>query len=284
MAPKKRREVIDFGFQMAVMISILLSNFINFITVKIDGGCSWRVSLGLVAFPPMFMMAGTLALSNTPSSLIERGHTDAAKRTLQKVHGSLNVEQEFQDLLYASYFLNRIEYPWKHILLPRYRPQLVICILVPMFQRLTGINAITFYAPVLLRSQEFGSDCSPKAGVITGTVNILASFVVIISVHRFGRRVLFLAGGMLMMVCQVKLSLHRSRSKLVSLSHRVFTKLPNLWFSLLVFPSFQIGIGAIIALQFGFTGEGSLTKTEGHLMLILICSYASYGLGVLWDG
>lgn len=203
MAPARLRGAISIGFQMAVTIGILVSNLINFATVKIEGGSSWRVSLGLVALPAMFMMAGALVLSDTPSSLIERGHTDAAKRTLQKIRGTLNVEQEFQDLIYASYFSNRVEYPWRHILSPRYRPQLVICILVPVFQQLTGINTIIFYAPVLFKTLGFGSDSSLVSGVVTAAVNVLATFLAIISVDRFGRRVLFLGGGLLMMVCQV---------------------------------------------------------------------------------
>ncbi|XP_031383147.1 sugar transport protein 4-like [Punica granatum] len=236
MAPAKHRGALNIYFQMAVTIGILAANFINFVAARIPGGFGWRVSIGLVAFPAMVMMVGALALSDTPISLIERGHHDAAKRTLQKIRGTINVEHEFQDLIYASYFSNKVEYPWKNILLPRYRPQLVICILIPIFQQLTGINNIIFYSPVLFKTMGFGSDASLISATITGGVFVVATVLSIISVDRFGRRVLFLVGGLLMMIC-------------------------------------QIGVGAIIGLSFGVTGEGSLSKAEANIMLALICGY-----------
>ena len=37
--------------------------------------------------------------------------------------------------------------PWGTILRRRYRPQLIISIMIPIFQQWVGINAIIFYAP-----------------------------------------------------------------------------------------------------------------------------------------
>lgn len=86
---------------------------------------------------------------------------------------------------------------------PRYRPQLAICVLVPFFQQLTGINVIVFYAPVLFRTLGFGDNASLLSSAITGVVNVLATVVSIVSVDKFGRRVLFLEGSAQMVICQV---------------------------------------------------------------------------------
>jgi thiamine transporter ThiT len=62
--------------------------------------------------------------------------------------------------------------------------------LIPFFQQVSGINVIMFYAPVLFLTLGFGQKASLMSAVITGVVNVLATFVSIYSVHRFGRRAL----------------------------------------------------------------------------------------------
>ena len=65
------------------------------------------------------------------------------------------------------------------------------------------MNVIVFYAPVLFRTIGFGSSASLASALITGLVNALATLVSILFVDKFGRRFLFLEGGIQMLVCQV---------------------------------------------------------------------------------
>lgn len=60
-----------------------------------------------------------------------------------------------------------------------------------------------FYAPVLFSTLGFGDDASLYSAVIVGVVNIAATVVSIVCVDRFGRRILFIEGGIQMIVCQV---------------------------------------------------------------------------------
>jgi MFS family permease len=85
----------------------------------------------------------------------------------------------------------------------KYRPQLTMAVLIPFFQQLTGINVIMFYAPVLFKTIGLGGDAALMTAVITGLVNIVATFVSIATVDRLGRRKLFFQGGAQMFVCQV---------------------------------------------------------------------------------
>lgn len=191
------------GFQMAITIGILMANLVNYGTSKIKGSYGWRVSLALAAVPAVLMTVGALFLPDTPNSILERGNTEKARKMLQKIRGTDSVDEEFQDLLEASEAAKKVQHPWRNIIQPRYRPQLVICSLVPFFQQLTGINVIMFYAPVLFLTLGFGDEASLMSAVITGGVNVLATLVSIFTVDKFGRRLLFLEGGIQMIVCQV---------------------------------------------------------------------------------
>jgi MFS family permease len=75
--------------------------------------------------------------------------------------------------------------------------------LIPFFQQITGINVIMFYAPVLFKTLGFGDDASLMSAVITGLVNVVCTAVSIYSADRFGRRILFLEGGIQMIISQV---------------------------------------------------------------------------------
>lgn len=203
MAPAKIRGALNIGFQMAITIGIFVANLVNYGTAQIKSGWGWRLSLALAAVPAIMMSIGAFLLPDTPNSILERGHMEKAKQMLQKIRGLDNVEEEFQDLVEACESAKKVQHPWKNIMLPRYRPQLVICMLIPFFQQLTGINVITFYAPVLYKTLGFGDSASLLSAVISGGVNVLATIVSIVTVDRFGRRFLFLQGGAQMFVSQV---------------------------------------------------------------------------------
>ncbi|KAJ6419616.1 hypothetical protein OIU84_029683 [Salix udensis] len=147
---QKLEEHLTLAFQMAITIGILAANLINYGTSKIKEGYGWRISLAVAAVPAIMMIVGSFFLPDTPNSILERGHPEKAKKMLQKIRGTNNVEAEFQDLVAANDNAKKVEHPWKNILQPRYRPQLVICVLIPFFQQLTGINVINFLCPYSL--------------------------------------------------------------------------------------------------------------------------------------
>ncbi|KAI5381306.1 Sugar transport protein 11 [Lathyrus oleraceus] len=228
MAPAKIRGALNMGFQMMITIGILGANIINYFTSNLESG--WRISLGVGAVPAILLCIGSFFLGDTPNSMIERGQKEGAKKMLQNIRGIDNVDEEFQDLIDASEEAKKVEHPWKNITQLRYRPQLTFCSFIPFFQQLTGINVIMFYAPVLFKTLGFGNDASLMSSVITGGVNVVATLVSIFTVDKFGRKILFLEGGVQMFIC-------------------------------------QIIVGSMIAIKFGVSGEGSFTHVEANLLL-----------------
>jgi len=191
MAPPKLRGALNIGFQMATTIGILAANLINYGTANMQGHLGWRLSLGLAAIPAALVTLGGIVLPDSPNSLIDRGQQQEARRILQKIRGTENVDEEFQDLIEASEESKKVDNVWKNITLPKNRPQLIFSILIPSFQQLTGINVIMFYAPVLFKTLGFGDEASLMSAVISGSVNVLATVVSIVFVDRVGRRALF---------------------------------------------------------------------------------------------
>lgn len=205
MAPYKYRGALNIGFQLSITLGILLANVLNYFFDKIKGGWGWRLSLGFAMIPALIIIIGALFLPDTPNSMIERGQRDEAKRQLKRVRNVENVDEEFNDLVAASEASKLVEHPWRNLLERKYRPQLTFAILIPFFQQLTGINVIMFYAPVLFKTIGFGSSASLMSAVITGLVNVFATMVSIYGVDKWGRRALFLEGGIQMLIAQVRI-------------------------------------------------------------------------------
>ncbi|KAI3468800.1 hypothetical protein Pfo_025463 [Paulownia fortunei] len=244
MAPYKYRGALNMCFQLFITVGILGANLINYYTARIKGGWGWRISLGCAAVPALFFIGGAISLPDTPNSLIERGKQEEALKRLRKIRGIDDVEEEFNDLVAASTASKKIKHPWANLLRRKYRPHLTMVLAIPFFQQLTGMNVFMFYAPVLFRTIGFGNNASLMSAVISGGVNCLATLVSIFSVDRFGRRGLFIEGGVQMFVC-------------------------------------QIVITVCIALKFGLNGNpGELPNWYAMIVVIAICVYVA---GFAWS-
>ncbi|PKU84602.1 Sugar carrier protein C [Dendrobium catenatum] len=243
MAPASLRGMLNIGFQLMITIGILAANLINYQTAKIKGGWGWRVSLALAAVPAAVFTAGSLFLPDTPNSLIERGHEDQARSILRRIRGTDDIQKEFADIKAAGEESKAVKNPWRSIAQRRYRPQLTMAVLIPFFQQLTGINVIMFYAPVLFKTIGFGSNAALMSAVITGLVNVLATFVSSFTVDRVGRRALLLPDA--------------------RLPYRL-----------------QITVGTLIAVMFGISGAGDISRAYAFTVVVFICIYVA---GFAWS-
>lgn len=201
MAPPSWRGRLNIMLQLNVTIGILCANLVNYGTRSLSWG--WRLSLALAGVPATVLMAGSWMIMETPSSLIERGHLERGKQVLCKIRGTLEVDAELKELVQASEEANHVKNPLRSMLTKKNWPPLIVALLMQVFQQLTGINAIMFYSPVLFETVGFGSGAALYSAVITGSVNVAATVISILSVDRFGRRVLLLEAGVQMFISQV---------------------------------------------------------------------------------
>ncbi|KAG8381551.1 hypothetical protein BUALT_Bualt06G0133400 [Buddleja alternifolia] len=243
MAPPKYRGAFNFGFQLCVASGCLIAFLITYGTQKIKGDWGWRISLSTAAIPALILTVGALFLPETPNSLVQHGHDrEKAKKLLQKIRGTENVQAEFDDLITASEASRTIKHPFKKILERKYRPQLVMSIAIPFFQQVTGINVISFYAPMLFMTIGSGVSASLMATVVLGIVGTTMTVLSSLLVDKVGRKIIFYIGGFQMLIPQMV-------------------------------------IGVIMAAK--LEDHGVLSKRFSVSIVILICIYTS-GFGFSW--
>ncbi|KAH7661782.1 Sugar/inositol transporter protein [Dioscorea alata] len=201
IAPVRIRGALNILFQLQVTIGIFIANIVNYFTSNLHPW-GWRLSLGLAGIPASILCLGSLLITETPTSLIERKKQDEGLQVLKKIRGTNNVNAEFQELVHASEIARQVKHPFRNLRNRNSRPQLIIGIMIQVFQQFTGINAIMFYAPVLFQTMGFRNDASLLSAVITGLVNVFSTIVSIVLVDRVGRRKLLLQAAVQMLIAQ----------------------------------------------------------------------------------
>ncbi|KAL9239718.1 hypothetical protein vseg_014012 [Gypsophila vaccaria] len=240
IAPSKYRGAFNNGFHLSLSFGVLLANLVNYGSEKIKGGWGWRVSIALTALPASVITIGSFFLPETPNSLIQNNNSNdyhMAKLVLQKIRGTNDVDQELNDLIEAISTSKTVTNPLQALLFqPKYRPQLVMAVLIPFFQQMTGINVVGFYAPVFFRTIGLGEAASLLSSVATGIISMLADILAILTVDKCGRKALFLWGGVQM------------------------------------FGIFTV-IGSVLMTQLG--DHGTLSKGYSYIILVLLCVYSA---------
>ncbi|XP_025824600.1 sugar transport protein MST1-like isoform X2 [Panicum hallii] len=204
MAPSRWRGALTAGYQFFLALGVLTANLVNYATARAPWG--WRVSLGLAGAPAVVIFVGALFLSDTPSSLVMRGRADGARAALLRVRGpDADVDAELRDIAKAVEAARRSEDGAFRRMATRreYRPHLVLAVAVPMFFQLTGVIVLAFFAPLVFRTVGFGSNAALMGAVINGAVNLGSLLLSTLVIDRYGRKVLFMVGGIQMVIAQV---------------------------------------------------------------------------------
>ncbi|XP_058781950.1 sugar transport protein 5-like [Vicia villosa] len=244
IAPPKWRGAIGISLSFFLGIGIVAANCINYGIAMHTWG--WRLSLGLAVVPAAIMTIGSFLISDTPNSLVERGQIDQARKSLHKIRGSsVNIEPELDELIKWTAIAESVKQkPFKTIFKREYRPHLVMAFAIPFFNQLTGINIVAFYSPNLFQSVGLGHDGALLSAIILGVANLTSNLVSAGIVDRFGRRFLFITGGIVMFVC-------------------------------------LIGVSILLAVVTGVDGTNNISKGNAILLLVLLCLYTA-GFGWSW--
>lgn len=178
-------------FQLAITVGILLAYMVDFAFAKIEG---WRWMFGLAVIPAAIFAMGMLYLPESPRWLAMRGNRENARVVLMRIRGTSEVRAEMDEVESTIKQTER-EGGLADILAPSLRPALIVGIGLAIFQQVTGINTVIYYAPIIIQSAGISSASGAilaTAGI--GAVNVLMTIVSMWLIDRAGRRPLLLTG------------------------------------------------------------------------------------------
>lgn len=197
IAPARVRGRLVALYQLAIVSGILLAYYVNYALSGI-GENNWRWMFATQIVPSLLFGLLLLGVPDTPRWLVRKRRHNEAIGILQKTvstNGRIiteeisRIEQSFNDQkrtrladLFAS----------------KYLPLVWTGVVIAVFQQVTGINSILYYAPVIFRETGLDTSGSLMQTIGIGIVNVFATFIAIGLVDKVGRKKLLLAGSLVM--------------------------------------------------------------------------------------
>jgi sugar porter (SP) family MFS transporter len=186
--PESRGALVSLN-QLLITVGILVSYLVDY---SLADGEHWRWMLGLAAIPAVVLGLGMLWLPESPRWLVKSGRTQSAMAVLRRIRRPEEVEHEFSLILAQPH---EREGSWTEALAREFHPALIIGIGLAIFQQITGINTIIYYAPTIFQLAGLGTAAQSilaTAGV--GAVNVIMTIISLRLLDRIGRRPLLLTG------------------------------------------------------------------------------------------
>ena len=180
--------------QLMITIGILLSYIVGVIFTPIEG---WRYMFGVALIPALVLGIGMFTLPESPRWLFNQGQIEKARAVLGRSRSQEEVELEFREMEE----IRRVEEEqeekvgYAELLSPYVRPALIIGLGLAIFQQITGINTVIYYAPTILQGVGFsegGAIAATALGV--GVVNVGFTILAVYIIDRTGRRPLLIIG------------------------------------------------------------------------------------------
>jgi SP family galactose:H+ symporter-like MFS transporter len=192
MAPANLRGRFVSSYQLAITIGIFIAYLVASWLSKTD---SWRVMLGAAAVPGLLLFAAALFTPESPRWLMKMGRRDDAAREIVKIHPGVNSKLPLDDIQVAL-DQEGATASWSTVFHREWRRPLLIGVGLAVFQQITGINAVIYYADQIFAAAGFISQSAQTTATTWGIgfVNVLATFIAIAFIDQIGRRKLLLVG------------------------------------------------------------------------------------------
>ncbi|OZI14825.1 MFS transporter [Sodalis-like symbiont of Philaenus spumarius] len=197
IAPEKIRGSMISMYQLMITIGILAA-YLSDAAFSYSG--SWRWMLGIITIPAVLLFIGVLFLPGSPRWLAARGRYHEAQKVLDMLRSSS--EQVRQELDEIRESLQIKQSGWALFRdNANFRRAVFLGVLLQVMQQFTGMNVIMYYAPKIFGIAGFTSTANQIWGtVIVGLVNVLATFIAIGLVDRWGRKPTLKLGFLVMAV------------------------------------------------------------------------------------
>jgi len=203
IAPQKIRGSMISFYQFMITSGLLLAYLSDTYFAyhfHDDPSTSWRWMVGIVAVPAVVLFFGVLFIPRSPRWLASKGRKEEAQQVLERIRRSKteadaemgNIEQSLQEKQngWGLFKANR-----------NFRRSVGLGMLLQIMQQVTGINIVLYYAPEIIKMAGFDQPAEQMWGsVLVALINVLATFIAIAVVDRWGRRPILLTGYLIMAV------------------------------------------------------------------------------------
>jgi sugar porter (SP) family MFS transporter len=192
ISPARSRGRLVALFQFNIVSGILIAFVSNYLLFGVADD-AWRWMLGVQAFPSLLFFLMVFTVPESPRWLVKTNSIDKAKKVFDDVgeaHPELAV-QTIQESLHMEKGM-KVE----SLFNGRYNKPILYVVVLAMFNQLSGINAIMYYAPRIFEMTGLAKDTALLQAVSIGATNMIFTLLAISVIDKFGRKTLLIIGSL----------------------------------------------------------------------------------------
>lgn len=209
IAPAKYRGQFVAINQLTIVIGILAAQIANyFIAESIpdistpemilsswNGQTGWRWMFWAELIPALTFFMLMFLVPKSPRFLVKINKDTQAQRVLSKIGGEIYANHALSNIKLTLKESGNQNVKFSDFKSPKIKPIIIIGIVLAIFQQWCGINIIFNYAEEIFTAAGYSVGDMLFNIVITGSVNLIFTFVAMRTVDSWGRRKLMLLGS-----------------------------------------------------------------------------------------
>lgn len=187
LAPEDIRGALVTLNQMAISTGVVVAYYVDYL---LSGSGNWRWMFMSAVVPSVVLLIGLVFLPETPRWLAAHGNFASAAKVLGRIEAPEKAARDLEELRHVTE-IDRLRF--RDLLVRRFRKPLIAGIGLAIFQQITGVNTIVYYAPTIFQMVGFGSAGNAiLATFLIGFVGMVFTVISMFLVDKVGRRPLLL--------------------------------------------------------------------------------------------
>jgi len=179
-------------YQFCIVFGILVAFVSNWLLKDFDGSNDWRWMLGVEAIPALLYTIMVTRVPNSPRWLALQKKDDAgALDVLSKIYSTQEAPSKLQEIKVDLQETQNKE----GLFQKKYSRVLWLGFLIALFNQLSGINFVLYYAPQILEQAGLGGAESLFNSIAIGVVNLVFTLIGVRLIDKLGRKQLIIIGS-----------------------------------------------------------------------------------------
>ncbi len=196
ISPAASRGKLVGLFQFNVVCGILIAFVSNYLLFGV-GEEAWRWMLGVQAFPSLVFFVMVFFVPESPRWLIKQKRIDEAQKVFIQVGepSPKEIIHSIEQSLHSEAGVKK-----ENVFNGNYNKPIMFAVVLAMFNQLSGINAIMYYAPRIFEMTGLTKDTALLQAISIGATNMIFTLLAISIIDKVGRKKLLIIGSVGMVV------------------------------------------------------------------------------------
>ncbi len=196
ISPAASRGKLVGLFQFNIVCGILVAFVSNYLLFGVSEE-SWRWMLGVQAFPSLVYFVLVFFVPESPRWLIKQKRSSEAEKVFNEV-GEPNPKEAIQTIEASLH--TEVGVKKENVFNGNYNQPIMFAVALAMFNQLSGINAIMYYAPRIFEMTGLTKDTALLQAISIGATNMVFTLLAISIIDKVGRKKLLIIGSIGMVV------------------------------------------------------------------------------------